>query len=81
MTPDEIPAAFNIPANRLTANLTRHLSEEERAAVQALGGLEALMQTRWERLEEQKGRHEGGTKRSEPATPLRSGTAGQPIRC
>jgi len=38
------------------------LSEAEKARVQALGGWERLMQTLRERLEEQRGRHQGGSK-------------------
>ena len=62
ITPEAVLEALNLPADWLTANLTRHLSEEERAAVQALGGLDTLMETLRQRLEEQKGRHQGGTK-------------------
>ncbi len=62
ITPEAVLAALNLPADWLTANLTRHLSEEERAAVQALGGLDTLMETLRQRLEEQKGRHQGGNK-------------------
>ena len=38
------------------------LSEEEKAKVEALGGWEKLLETLRERLEEQKERHEGGSK-------------------
>jgi hypothetical protein len=38
------------------------LSEEERAKVGALGGFEALMEALRDRLREQQGRHEGGSK-------------------
>ncbi len=38
------------------------LSEAEKARVQALGGWERLMQVLRERLEEQRGRHQGGSK-------------------
>src|SRR5271157_4841501 len=38
------------------------LSEAEKARVQALGGWERLMQALRERLEEQRGRHQGGSK-------------------
>src|SRR3712207_9383748 len=36
--------------------------EEEKAAIQAAGGFEALMELLKKRLKEQKGRHEGGSK-------------------
>jgi len=45
---------------RRQAELT--LTEEERAQIETLGGFEALMQALQERLEEQKERHEGGSK-------------------
>jgi len=38
------------------------LTDEEKAQIQALGGWEKLMETLRQRLEEQKGRHEGGSK-------------------
>ncbi|MGB3147838.1 MAG: VWA domain-containing protein, partial [Paracoccaceae bacterium] len=40
----------------------KHLSAEEKAAIQAMGGFQALMETLRKRLEEQKGRHQGGSK-------------------
>jgi hypothetical protein len=62
MTPEEVLQALNLPADWLDAHLTRHLSAEERDAVQALGGLDKLMETLRQRLAEQQGRHQGGTK-------------------
>lgn len=59
---DEVLAALDIPADWLQAQLSRHLTEEERAAVQALGGLDKLMEVLRQRLAEQKGRHQGGNK-------------------
>ncbi len=38
------------------------LTDEEKALIQSLGGWEKLMETLRKRLEEQKGRHEGGSK-------------------
>jgi uncharacterized protein with von Willebrand factor type A (vWA) domain len=40
----------------------RHLTEEEKQLVEALGGWEKLMETLRQRLAEQKGRHQGGNK-------------------
>lgn len=40
----------------------RQLTAEEKAAIEAMGGLEKLLETLRERLAEQKGRHEGGNK-------------------
>ncbi|MGY0193985.1 vWA domain-containing protein [Leptothrix sp. BB-4] len=50
-----------IPLDWLRQTLERELSPEERAKLQALGWDE-LMETLKKRLEEQKGRHEGGSK-------------------
>lgn len=62
ITPEAVLEALNLPADWLDARLTRHLSEEERAAVTALGGLDKVMEALRQRLEEQKGRHQGGSK-------------------
>ena len=51
-----------IPVEWLKALRERVLSEEERAAIEALGGWDKLMETLRKRLEEQKERHEGGSK-------------------
>jgi len=50
-----------IPADWLRQVLERELSPEEKAAIQKMGWDE-LMETLRKRLEEQKGRHEGGSK-------------------
>src|SRR5690606_6645540 len=50
------------PADWLAKLAEKHLTEEERAAVQALGGFDRLMEVLRKRLEEQKGRHQGGNK-------------------
>lgn len=62
LTPEDVLQTLDLPADWLTANLARHLTEQERAAVQALGGLDKLMETLRQRLAEQKGRHQGGNK-------------------
>ncbi len=54
--------AGEIPDEWLKAMAQKVLSEEEKAKIQALGGLDKLMETLRQRLEEQKGRHEGGNK-------------------
>ena len=51
-----------IPAEWLKALSQLMLSEEDKAKVEALGGWEKLMETLKKRLEEQKGRHQGGSK-------------------
>jgi uncharacterized protein with von Willebrand factor type A (vWA) domain len=55
-------ATLTIPEEWLKALSQRVLTEEEKAKVQALGGWEALMETLRQRFEEQKGRHQGGSK-------------------
>src|SRR5690606_28863148 len=39
-----------------------HLSEEDKKRIEELGGWEKIMETLRQRLEEQKGRHQGGNK-------------------
>ncbi len=51
-----------IPEEWLRALSEKLLSEEEKAQIEALGGWEKLMETLRERLEEQKKRHQGGSK-------------------
>ena len=52
----------DIPAEWLKALTEKFLTEEEKAQIEALGGFEKLMETLKQRLEEQKKRHEGGSK-------------------
>jgi len=51
-----------IPLEWLLKQAELNLSPEEKAMVEALGGWEKLMEEFKKRLEEQKGRHEGGNK-------------------
>ncbi len=51
-----------IPEEWLRALGERHLSDEEKQRIQALGGWDKLMETLKKRLEEQQGRHSGGSK-------------------
>ena len=55
-------ASGDVPRDWLESMGALVLSEEERAKIESLGGFEALMKTLAERLAEQKGRHEGGSK-------------------
>ncbi|MEA1651051.1 VWA domain-containing protein [Nitrospirillum sp. BR 11164] len=55
-------AARDLPEEWLRKLAERHLTEEEKAQVQALGGWEKLMETLAQRLKEQHGRHQGGSK-------------------
>src|SRR3546814_5338196 len=52
----------SIPEDWLRLQAQKHLTPEEMAKIQALGGLDKLMETLKQRLEEQKERHEGGNK-------------------
>ncbi|WP_028079730.1 vWA domain-containing protein [Solimonas soli] len=52
----------SIPEEWLRLQAQKHLTPEEMEKIQALGGLDKLMETLKQRLEEQKGRHEGGNK-------------------
>jgi len=58
---DEV-AETDIPEEWLHKLAEKFLSEEEKAEIEALGGWEKLMETLKQRLEEQKGRHQGGNK-------------------
>ena len=51
-----------IPEAWLRKEFVRHLSDEEKRKIEALGGLEKLLETFRQRLAEQKGRHAGGSK-------------------
>jgi len=51
-----------VPEEWLRRSSTLFLTDEEKARIEALGGWEKLMETLRERLEEQKGRHQGGSK-------------------
>jgi uncharacterized protein with von Willebrand factor type A (vWA) domain len=51
-----------IPEEWLRAEFLRHFTDEERRQIEAMGGLDALLETFRRRLEEQRGRHAGGRK-------------------
>lgn len=51
-----------IPENWLETEFFKNLSDEEKAKIEALGGLDKLMETLKKRLEEQKEKHAGGNK-------------------
>ena len=54
--------AAEIPAEWLKKLAEKYLTEEEKKQIAAMGGLEKLLDTLRKRLEEQKGRHQGGSK-------------------
>ena len=62
ITVDQVLEAVNIPEEWLRKMSEKHLSEEEKAEIEALGGFDKLMETLKERLKEQEKRHEGGSK-------------------
>ena len=62
ITPEAVIQAVDLPAEWLEKLAEKHLTDEERARVEALGGFEKLMETLKQRLEEQKERHQGGSK-------------------
>ncbi|TVP58626.1 MAG: VWA domain-containing protein [Halomonadaceae bacterium] len=58
---DELLQAV-IPDEWLRSEFAKNLSDEEKAQIESLGGLEELIETFKKRLEEQKERHQGGNK-------------------
>jgi uncharacterized protein with von Willebrand factor type A (vWA) domain len=59
---DDVLQAVNIPADWLEKLAEKHLSAAEMEEIKALGGFDKLMETLKQRLEDQKGRHQGGNK-------------------
>ena len=62
ITAEDVLEATEIPAEWLEKLAEKHLSEAERAEIEAMGGFDRLMEALRKRLEDQKGRHEGGSK-------------------
>ena len=62
ITMDDVLEAVDIPADWLEKMAEKHLSPEEKAEIEALGGFDKLMETLKERLKEQEKRHQGGSK-------------------
>lgn len=59
---EQIDIASAIPAEWLERSMQRHLSDEDKAKLQSLGGLDELLKSFRERLAEQQKRHAGGNK-------------------
>lgn len=59
---EQVLEAVNLPEDWLRKMAEKHLSPEEMAEIEALGGFDKLMETLQERLKEQQGRHQGGNK-------------------
>src|SRR6202162_1528862 len=55
-------ATAEIPAEWLKKLTEKYLTEAEKKEIEAMGGLDKLLETLRERLKEQKGRHQGGSK-------------------
>src|SRR5262249_23306867 len=51
-----------IPAEWLKKLAEKYLTEEEKKQIEAMGGLDKLLETLRQRLAEQQGRHQGGSK-------------------
>jgi len=62
ITTDDVLEAMDLPADWLEKMAEKHLSPEEKAGIEALGGFDKLMETLKERLKEQDSRHQGGSK-------------------
>ena len=58
----DVLSAVDLPEDWLRKMAEKHLSPEEMAEIESLGGFDQLMETLKKRLEEQKGRHQGGNK-------------------
>ncbi|MEM9010798.1 MAG: VWA domain-containing protein [Pseudomonadota bacterium] len=59
---EDMLEAHSIPREWLEKLAEKHLTPEEMAEIEALGGFEKLMETLRERLKEQQGRHQGGNR-------------------
>jgi len=59
---DQVLDAVDIPGDWLEKLAEKHLSDAEKAEIEALGGFDKLMDTLRERLKDQQGRHQGGNK-------------------
>jgi uncharacterized protein with von Willebrand factor type A (vWA) domain len=59
---DQVLEAVDLPRDWLEKLAEKHLSEEEKREIEALGGFDKLMETLKERLREQQKRHQGGSK-------------------
>lgn len=62
IAPEAVLEALDLPGDWLAKLAEKYLSDEEKAAIEALGGFDKLMETLRQRLAEQKERHQGGSK-------------------
>src|SRR5437588_5269349 len=56
------PLLVEIPAEWLKKLAEKYLTDDEKKQIEAMGGLDKLLETLRQRLKEQKGRHQGGSK-------------------
>jgi len=56
------PLTAEIPAEWLKKLAEKYLTEEEKREIEAIGGLDKLLELLRQRMQEQKGRHQGGKK-------------------
>jgi len=62
ITAQQVMESVDLPSDWLEKMAEKHLTPEEKAEIEALGGFDKLMETLKERLKEQQGRHQGGNK-------------------
>ncbi len=62
ITADQVLNALDLPADWLEKLAEKHLTDAEKAEIAALGGFDKLMETLRDRLRDQQGRHQGGSK-------------------
>jgi len=62
ISPQEMLNQVDLPDDWLRKLAEKTLSKADKAEIEALGGFDKLMETLRKRLEEQKGRHQGGSK-------------------
>jgi len=58
----DVLEAVDLPEDWLRKMSEKHLTEDQKAEIEAMGGFDKLMETLKERLKDQQGRHEGGSK-------------------
>jgi hypothetical protein len=62
VTPEAVLEALDLPEDWLRKQAETHLTPQEMAEIEASGGFDALMERLRDRLREQSGRHQGGSK-------------------
>ncbi|TMV53758.1 VWA domain-containing protein, partial [Thioclava sp. BHET1] len=62
LPPEAVLEALHLPEDWLRREAEAHLTPEDRARIEAMGGFEALMEALRQRLAEQAGRHQGGNR-------------------